>query len=45
VQLDDASGRRTVLADGFDEDGALLVRARPGAAVERVEAADVWLSE
>ena len=44
VQLDDASGRRTVLADAFDEDGALLVRARPGAVVERVEAADVWLT-
>jgi BirA family transcriptional regulator, biotin operon repressor / biotin---[acetyl-CoA-carboxylase] ligase len=46
IDLDDPrrpGHRRRVLADAFDRDGALLVRSRPGGAVERVESADVWL--
>jgi BirA family biotin operon repressor/biotin-[acetyl-CoA-carboxylase] ligase len=47
VQLGDASDPRAaqlVTAVDLDDDGALLVRDRPGAGLRRVEAADVWLS-
>jgi BirA family biotin operon repressor/biotin-[acetyl-CoA-carboxylase] ligase len=36
--------RRRVRAEALDDDGALLVRTTPGGPLERVEAADVWLS-
>jgi BirA family transcriptional regulator, biotin operon repressor / biotin---[acetyl-CoA-carboxylase] ligase len=44
IELDDVpGGRRRVVAHGLDHDGALLVRPTAGGALQRIEAADVWM--
>jgi BirA family biotin operon repressor/biotin-[acetyl-CoA-carboxylase] ligase len=42
---EDPDASELVTAVDLDEDGALLVRPRPGAGLRRVEAADVWLAD
>jgi BirA family transcriptional regulator, biotin operon repressor / biotin---[acetyl-CoA-carboxylase] ligase len=45
VEIDEGStGRRRMVAEALDHDGALLVRPLEGGPSRRVEAADVWIA-